>query len=280
MSTIQACGKQFTVREYETRPITFSRLLGLAKERDGHAICQCTVPAPKLVIRTKRTTNGTRHSLATWPNQGHAHDPSCSFFVSDVDYLEAEALRDLKESLAAEKLRLRLTTITGILDYLIPAAAAQMTTATQNWADVVVRVQSMLAKADHDVFPLAKRIYVVPAFQKNHKEAIEAGWQRFVGEVKNSEPGPLLILAEIKTVETLEGSVITHLRHHRTALFMSKDLAARLASDFPAVERTLGDADDAGRVLGLFQAAMTRRENLWVSDAALVPVSAQYAALV
>lgn len=282
MSTIQVLGKRFLIAAYRDRPAAFSRLLSEAKAAGEFAYCDCTSPPPKLVIRTRSTTTGKRCSVAVWPNQGHEHEPRCFFFISDGEYRQAELRRDRERKEESARLRNELVSLNGILRHFF--APANLRTGTPDeWGMVQARIAKALIKAERASFPWAESIYVVPPFHIKEKEAIAKGWTSFVArhEASPQRPhGDFLILGEIKSVESLEGCVLTHLRHHRTPVFMSKDLASVMAKSHPKENRALASAEEQERVVALFRVEMTRRGNLWAGDAAMLLVGDGYARMV
>jgi hypothetical protein len=278
MSAILVLGRRFSVAAYRDRPAAFSRLLSEAKEAGEFAYCECTSPPPKMVIRTRSTTTGKRCSVAIWPNQGHEHDPRCFFFVSDGEYRQAELRRDREREAESTRLRGELETLAGILKHCF-APVNRNAGPTADWGAVHDRIAKSLTKADQASFPLAASIYVVPPFHIKQKETIETGWASFVDGHKASPQrshGDFLVLGEIKSVESLEGCVITHLRHHRTPVFMSKDLASVMAKSHPEENRVLASSEEQGRVVALFRVEMTKRGNLWASDAAMLLLGEGY----
>lgn len=281
MSNILAYGKLFSIAAYKARPASFSRLLSDAKGEAGYALCKCTDPAPKLVIRSMQTSTGQRNYLATWPKQGFEHDPHCHFFVSDGDYRDAKARRiaapqannDRFHQDDDESLRgiLRRLWVHAGLNKARPNPGA-------GWGDVSARLEASVINGNVSKSSVADWIYVVPAFHMDRKDHIDATWmnfsQRFQGVPRDSRL--FMMLGEIKSVEALDGSVVTLLRHHRSPLFMSNELGAVLAAAYPDVDRKLSDSEKPGRVLGLFQTEITSLGNLWISDASLMLVSEQY----
>ncbi len=86
MSQVSAVGHVFSTEDYENAPLFYARSLEKAKIEVGHALCLCTKPNPHLVVRRVGSKSGDRFFLATWPNKGAEHAPSCRFYHSEDEY--------------------------------------------------------------------------------------------------------------------------------------------------------------------------------------------------
>jgi hypothetical protein len=78
MSKILADGIAFDVQDYLEDALSAQPALIEARQKQGHALCTCTIPHRQLVIRE---VNGVLY-LAVWPHDGQHHDPSCEFYRS------------------------------------------------------------------------------------------------------------------------------------------------------------------------------------------------------
>lgn len=315
MTQILAYGKLFSLAAYEDDPASFGALLSRAKDEQGYALCKCTDPAPKLVIRRKAAPSGHyRHHLATWPNQGAEHDARCRFFVSATEYDAASAnrlaaiqedesgyhikagfsMRRLerdnvqpavktagRESRVSDKGDQRdAASLLGVLLHLWKYAGLNTPaqSGTRSWGEVATRLNNAADQGKLGQSPIGNVLYVVPRFHKDFKDQISQDWAAFCARFKRTpNVVPMfLLLGEIKAIEPDIDAVATYLRHHGAPVYMSNDLAAVLAKRYPATEARLNSEGGTNRVIGVFQVDITERGNLWVNDAALMLVSDEY----
>lgn len=75
MAVIEAGDSRFDAQAYWDDAASVAPLLLALRARRHHALCHCTVPARKLVVRRINQ----RHYLAVWPGDGTNHDFDCPF---------------------------------------------------------------------------------------------------------------------------------------------------------------------------------------------------------
>lgn len=313
MSQILACGEHFSDASYEADPGAFSALLARAKNGPGHALCRCTSPAPKLVIRCKHGPDGDRYYLAAWPNCGSDHNSNCRFFVSSEDRAKTSTHRlaaiqedeggfsikpnfSLSHRLAAstgaasggprdanikrEGPQRDAIGLLGVLEYLWRMAGLNRNPEPKKrmWWDVAAQLANAAAQGEIGKTPLSDVLYIVPPFEVKKKAQLTHQWNEFTSRfhcTTNAIP-TFLLLGEIKAVEHMDDAIATHLRHHAPPVYMSNELARTLAGRHLAVEARLNCETGLGRVIGLFQVEVTSKGNFWVTSAALMLVSDEY----
>ena len=316
MSKVSAAGQVFSTEDYENAPHCYARALEQAKTEVGHAMCLCTSPNPQLVVRRVGSKSGDRFFLATWPNRGTEHAPSCRFYHSEDEYELDRAKRlsaiminedgfsikpdfTLKRTLAQSNRpahqeanepknpRTQRDTmgLLGTLEYLWQTAGLnqwQHNSLPGNqarWTNLVTRLSSVLAQGRLGKQSLLDITYVVPAFEMARQDEISAQFAAIVDRhKKTAEVSPsFLVIGEVKKVESSAKSVRVHLRHHARALYMFPSLAGAIAKRYPIAEALLNTTDGRdNRVIGLFLVDVTDKGNLWVRDAALMACSREY----
>jgi Protein of unknown function (DUF1173) len=84
---------------------------------------------------------------------------------------------------------------------------------------------------------LTDALWIVPAFQREHADAIHTAWKRYLGQLTNT--GRVLrrglVLGEIRAVEPTSYGVRIRLAHQRTPLFASTQLMDRARRSYPTV---------------------------------------------
>lgn len=83
-------------------PGAFEESLAEAKAQYGHAMCHCTAPARKLVIRKL----GPAHHLAVWPEDGPNHHVRCAFYRDAAHHPDTTLLPALVETESGLDLKL------------------------------------------------------------------------------------------------------------------------------------------------------------------------------
>lgn len=285
MSQILAYGKLFSQADYDQNPAKFSALLSQAKAEQGYALCKCTAPAPKLVIRCKSSSRGPSHYLATWPNQGSDHNPSCNFFVSDNEYQKANTkrLETIQEDAQGYHIKAGFP-LEKLLHHLWQYAGLNLEDlhTTRTWGAIVSRLNEAATQGDIGGTPLDEILYTVPPFHATRKDHIDRQWINFAARLKKASTSTspvakkFFLLGEIKATENLGNAISTSLRHHAAPLYMSHELADETAKDYPVEVAHLNIQSQPGRVLGLFLIEITERNNLWVNDATLMLLSEAY----
>lgn len=282
-----------------------------AKAAPGHALCLCTAPARKLVIRTL----GRRHFLAVWPHDGHNHHYACPFhrdedLASKNNAGTEPAVKEttegfdiatdfpLERELGHEKApgsdRIRSPAGTGpnrvtrsrmgllgILQHLWIEARLNQWGATwkRDWWRVTQELLPVMEQGSLGRRPMTEWLYLVPEFKASRKEAIEAAWQAFRSRLgPNEAAGGVrhgLLLGEAKHFETSAYGYKLSVRHFPAPLFLSAALRDKLATSYPRAFHRIGE-EDGQRVICLCLVELTGKGNLNAIDASLMAASTQY----
>jgi hypothetical protein len=281
-----------------------------AKATPGHALCLCTAPARKLVIRTV----GKRHFLAVWPHDGHNHHYACLFHRDEVstsqDSAGAEpAIKETRDGFdiatdfplqrvnapddpTQERNHNPVSTqiprptrarmgLLGILHHLWAEARLNQWGALwkRDWWRVTQALLPVIEQGSLGKRHMVDWLYLVPEFRVNRKDAIEAAWQDFRSRLGTAEHvGDVrfgLLLGEAKLFEKSAYGYKMLLRHFPPSLFLSLALREKLSTSYPRAFHRIGD-DDGQRVMCLCLVDLTPKGNLNLIDAALMATSAQY----
>ncbi len=316
MTKVQAAGQVFSVDDYEDNPTAFSRFLEAAKIKPGYATCLCRQPYQQLVVRRVSSKEGDRFFLATWPNTGTSHSLECRFHHSEDEYEEGRAKRlaaviasddgftikpdfslvrmtttatEAKNTLAATVPTVNGTQrssigLLGMLEFLWETAglnkwlSSYPRAAPQRWTNLVTRVNSVLTQGKMGARRLTDVVYVVPAYNPNDQESINA---RLAAMINSHLPTPtavpsFLVLGEVAKVLLVGKAIQVKLRHQAQPLWMFPSLGDQLGRRFRSAEALLVSQSSEGRVVGLFAVEVTSKGGLWVKDAALMACSREY----
>lgn len=289
----------------------FASHLAQAKVAPGHALCLCTAPPRKLVIRAVRT----RLFLAVWPHDGHNHHYACPFYREEEDAASVSigALPAVKETadgfeiatdFQLERIRSQpgATSLVehesvqeaiskgqrpsrtrmgllGIVQHLWKES--NLNTWGSNWRRDWWRVtQALLPVIEQGKLgrrEMRECLYLVPELNSGRQRAIEAAWARFKDSLMPSDCAtPLgVILGEAMRIEQSRFGYRLTLRHFSPFLYMTEDLRNKLATSFPKGYHRIGNRDQQ-RVIAICLVELTANGNISVTDAALMPTSRHF----
>lgn len=289
---------------------TIAADLVTAKTAPGHALCLCTAPPRKLVIRTV----GKRHFLAVWPHDGHLHHYACPFHRDEVTSSEdgagaepavketsdgfdiatdfplervnaldnaADATRSKPDKAPAKRPTRARMGLLGILHHLWVEARLNHWSALgkRDWWRLTQALLPVLEQGSLGKRPMVDWLYLVPEFSFSRKNFIEAAWSGFRGRLDPPEhAGDVrfgLVLGEAKLFELSAYGYKLQLRHFPIPLFMSFALREKLATSYPRAFHRIG-GDELQRVVCLCLVELTPRGNLNVIDSALMATSLHY----
>lgn len=282
-----------------------------AKATPGHALCLCTAPSRKLVIRTV----GKRHFLAVWPHDGHNHHYACPFHRdeepagSDGSGTEPAVKEtsegfDIATDFPLERVvgperapetdnkpmhpipgvhRVKRTRmgLLGILHHMWVEARLNQWGALwkRDWWRVTQALLPVMEQGSLGRRAMTDWLYLVPEFRPTRREAIESAWMGFRNRLgPNEQDGGVrlgLLLGEAKAFEPSAFGYRLTVRHFASPLFMQADLREKLATAYPRAYHRTGE-EDGQRVICLCLIELTAKGNLNVIDAALMASSAQY----
>ncbi|MFI6029443.1 DUF1173 family protein [Amycolatopsis magusensis] len=249
-------------------PERYATLFGRARSEVGHAVCLCrTDQVVRLVIRCR----AERYHLANWPAGGQQHAPGCPWYRSP-SLMSGRSAYDEAITSGNEGISIRLSTPLTVRGATAapadvpaaPAAAAgSVSTARRSmgllallhflWESAQLNVwhpregrrswrgcRALLDEQARDCrvnrLDLADALWVVPAFQREQAEQINAAWERYVGRLTNSRRVRRrgLVLGELRAVEPTDYGVRIRLAQQRAPLFASAQLMDRARRSYPS----------------------------------------------
>ncbi len=313
VGSVEADGESFGIEDYDRSPEAYATVLSRAKGVPGYALCQCTTPNPKLVIRIARRRLGDYYLLAKWPLQGIEHDMNCRFGRSHSGQgsgngqripavVETEdgfsirpdfSLRRLSIGVRKDPAMIRPEVraqasrpqraklgLLGALYYFWETARLNHFSGSiqRTWADVYPRLDNVLAQGTFGKHSLQDTLYLVPPYDAESKSRINQTWDAFVeGRSRTEKVIPMfLVMGEIKEVGSTIFSMVTWLRNHKTPLYMDFKLADAVAARYPSEEAALCEGLAQSRVMGLFLVEQSDNGYLNVQNAALMLCSRDY----
>ncbi|WP_460442669.1 DUF1173 family protein [Amycolatopsis stemonae] len=294
------------VREHPER---YTSLFGRARSEVGHAVCLCrTDQLVRLVIRCR----AGRYHLANWPAGGQQHAPGCPWFRSPSAmsgrsaYTEAITVGEDGTSIRlSTPLTVRGATAAPSDTPAPPAASAgSVTTARRamgllallhylwesaqlnvwhprdghrSWRDCRELLNEQAGDCRVNRLELADALWVVPAFQREQAEKINAAWERFLGRLANV--GKVrrrgLVLGELRAVEATDYGVRIRLAHQRAPLFASTQLMDRVRRSYPSAFGAQATQDGRRQVV-LCLVERSRRGYPTVVDLAAMLTTSSY----
>ncbi|MEG9518104.1 DUF1173 domain-containing protein [Saccharopolyspora indica] len=258
------------VAALKKNPDRYTRLFGRARSEFGHAVCLCRDDqVVRLVIRCREG----RYHLANWPSSGHQHAPGCHWFRSPAE-VSGRSTYSAAIVAGKEGTSIRLSeelTVTGVSADPAPkpvtAGAGRSSSVSTGrrsvgllallhwlWESAQLNVwhphggrrnwracRGLLAEQARDCTvnrrPLASALWIVPAFDRERADELNAAWERFLGRLTSTGRTHRrgLVLGEVRAVEPTEFGVRVKLAHQRSALFGTQQLMDRVQRSYPAV---------------------------------------------
>lgn len=250
-------------------PDRYTSLFGRARSEVGHAECLCrSDQVVRLVIRCR----SGRYHLASWPSGGHQHAPGCSWFRSPSS-ASGRSRYSAAISTSEEGTSIRLSaplTVRGVSTdpagkpVAAKAGSSESVTTTRRSLGLLALLHFLWESAQLNVWhprsghrswrtcrallaeqagecqvnrrTLADALWIVPPFQREHAEGINAAWDRFLTRLART--GRIrrrgLVLGEIREVNPTDYGVKVRLAHQRAALYASGQLWDRARRSYPA----------------------------------------------
>lgn len=281
----------------------------MAKATPGHALCLCTSPSRKLVIRTV----GARHFLAVWPHDGHHHHYACPFHRAEVDaggdgaivepaVRESEDGFDIAADFPLSRVLQRATPdpqaaqptalpapsirtqrarmgLLGILQHLWTMGGLNRWGRgwKRDWWRVTQELVGVIEQGSVGGKPMMERLYLVPEFSLKRKDLIDQAWDDFKGRLVPGEDQVRmgLVIGEIKEFSSSSFGYRITLRHFASALYLRQELRQKLSESFPRAFHKLNATQDQ-RNIGIFLVELAAKGYLNVIDGALMACSRQY----
>lgn len=288
----------------------YATQLAQAKVVPGHALCLCTTPHRKLVIRAVNK----RLFLAVWPHDGHNHHYACTFHRDEEEASNTTigALPAVKETKDGFEIAtdFQLTRIkrdeAGLSkvqdENLVITPHGQRPTRTRmgllgvlyhlwkesglntwgiNWKRDWWRVtQALLPVIEHGKVAgkaMTDCLYLVPEQHYDRKKAIDAAWESFKSalrpDISTSKMG--LVLGEAVMLEITRYGFRMSMRHFAPFLYISNDLRNKLATSYPKAYHRFR-SKQSQRVVALCLVELSEKGNVTVIDAALMQTSNHY----
>lgn len=308
---VRLAGRDVEVTDLKQHPDRYTGLFGKARSEVGHAVCLCRVDeVVRLVIRCR----SGRYHLANWPAGGHQHAPGCSWYRSPASTSGRstyEPAINATEDGTSIRLSAQLT-IRGVSTdppaRHVPAAAdpgSEPATTTQRrsmgllallhflWENSQLNVwhprtgrrdwracRSVLVEQARDCrvnrLDLAEAMWIVPAFDRERSEEINAAWDRFLNRLTNTGRTQRrgLVLGQIRQISPTDYGVRIGLAHQRAPLYASQELMDRCTRSYPAALGT--HASESGHQVVLCLIERTRRGHPVIQDLAAMLTTRSY----
>lgn len=289
-------------------PGAYRALVEQAKVTDGCGWCLCTAPAPRLVIRHRAGV----YYLACWPGGGVEHAERCEFHNdgaawSGRSHYHDGALDEADDGTATVALAVPLRVRTEAADTPTAAAApggpgatrarmsllgllhylwerAELTTwdpspssaRRPGWAWCSPRLQAATAGVSSSGLELDESCYVIPPFDPATPERHQAAFEQFTAQLGEHDGVARrgLLLGAVRSWTPTRYGQRCDLRHHRTPLYFSTALHARLQRAAPAAMAEQRPAGSEQIVLALV--SRSERGNLSAVAAAVMLTNAGF----
>lgn len=252
MGVVQAGQQQVDVDRYLDDPRCLSDSLSAIRSTGGHALCHCTAPPRRLVVRKV----GAKFFLAVWPDDGPNHDFACAFYrqVHEAAQGASEPDRDAGDEAtkftpafalqrAPDAPRRQVSEAGQATDPHAGADAVSVTALlnmlwagsrlncwaprwTRDWWRVRREIYRSIDQWELGSLPMSNQLYVPLPFRRDAaNEAAEREWSQFVSDLahhRNAVPRRLL-LSEVKSLERSSFGFKLDLKHVPWPVFMSRE---------------------------------------------------------
>lgn len=251
MLLIEVAGQQFTHGAFE-RELTgdkCQRLLNRARKDRLTALCHCTTPPRRLVIRKLKD----HHFLAAWPDDASAHAYACRFHSSPEDRSDRTRVQQSAIIDDDGRYRVALTVAwSGVVGETPRPAATKpgdigllqlalylfergrLNCWARGWTRDYWRVwravEHELAKGQLvDGARLRDMVYMPQPFRPDRASAIDQAWEHFSSPLCHVGQGKTchrrIVFGEVKELLTLDtGGATLALKHLRVRLHLSRNV--------------------------------------------------------
>jgi hypothetical protein len=284
-------------------PTRYARLFEKARTLTGYAVCLCTEPHQRLVIRQR----SGRFRLACWPGHGEQHAPRCDFhsagalsgrsgythgaITEDEDGVRIKldsqlALRTAPAALQTPKSKgkhrngaaRRSMTLLGLLHYLWEQARLNTWNPAdpRSWTECHDRLRIAIADAVLNGRHLERTLYVVPPFRPDVADLINIRLNLFTSQLgtRGHTIHRGLILGELKEPAETQYGWRLQLRNQRLPLYLTAEHLQKLRRAHRAAFSE--NRPDRSRSVGLFLIDRTAKGNLTVVDGAVMLTNRDY----
>lgn len=244
--------------------------LRAAKQKYGHALCECVSPNLKLQIKLR---DGSAH-LAVWPHEGHLHDSNCYFFRHEAEYHPATqiegsfhrnalGIKDLHLSFELERDVTAKDGVTQEQEQRSPANLRELSHLlwgdaklnrwhpqwSRDWGKVRTELLDACSKVHVKAVPLASHVFVPRPYRPSIKDMITREQGAFLNGLQkkgNIIPSGILVAPVNRLEEIGDGTVLLHLKHMRKPVGVSKYVATFLKQNCRnAMNRLAANADES-----------------------------------
>jgi hypothetical protein len=301
-TTILACGSVFDQHEITSIWLSdrFQRALRDARQRFGHALCQCRRWPLKLQIRER----DNHCHLAVWPHEGPAHDSECIYFRDDVatGALPPGATEQPPPNPQAPKSPTDPRTPYRLdgRSQCEGAVISVRTLATRLWERASLcrwhptwsrdwgrtRYELMKAAAELTLDGTAGEdvLFIPRPYRESQQIALNSEWDHFTRSITIHRGLTRLLVAPVRkmTVRPSDDSAVLHFRHLRTPMglsascfdFISRDCRGALRSEklLQGQGGDLSRTDSTPEAIGFFLVEGSSRGGVWAKAGWLLSV--------
>lgn len=270
-------GELFDRRRLESpsQDAPFQHAMDRARQKYGHALCECRRPPLKLQIRLRED----RYHLAVWPEEGHLHATNCIYFRDDEiapahivpgagDGPVAQQRHQVTFAHALERAatqpRPALRAVAGAESGKNPLSPEELSNLLwqkaslcdwhPSWSRDWGRTRYQLLRAASDIEiegqALGERIFVPRPFRENQRDELNREWDSFVANLSRSSGSVVrsaFIVAPIRRITELPtGGMSLRLRHLRAPIGMTDGVYEHLMRSCRSALRRI-DANDEAR---------------------------------
>ena len=234
---VDLAGHVLPLAELRAHPERYRRWFAAAAAAPGYAVCLCTRPGQRLVIREL----AAEYHLARWPDSAGDHAGSC-FFRSTPSNTGAPTRRD-PFSVTATGTRVTVDTplspapgalapgtltLDELLQRLWKAADLTVDAPPRRWEDCATALTSLVAGLRLGPDPAPNWLHVIAAYRQPSRATDDDGADRAHAAARESRLATFLRPLEHPTTATIRGGPLRgrtrHLLHRRLLLGELRDL--------------------------------------------------------
>jgi hypothetical protein len=313
---IRIAGAVVDVERYLDDPALLEQSLAEVRRASGHALCECSIPPRRLVVRRL----GTRHILAVWPDDGANHAFACPFYRDERGESaerplggEPAAAPEDESSLQVDFAFARQAGIArraGVTPATV-GSSSQPTTGTTEavhspasllsfiWARA--RLNCWAATWTRDWWRVRREVYrvaqetrigsayldellFVPLPFRNdaeRRQAIDSEWQHLVEDLapRDGQVPRRLVLAEVKALSKSEYGYKLELRNMPWPIYLNREQWNLLQACYARALMSLNSSSEPQiRLVALLlvEAAANGKHYFSLCDSAMLMTSAQW----